>query len=250
MKAVVERFAALNEFRDPAAFMAASGVMVAVVESIKKFAATGGPQSGATRKVLHVVAGPVFLLTWPWFSDEARAKWWAAMVPLAMTAKFALVGLGLWKDPADVRVMSRTGSEAEILKGPLFYGAAFIVATLLAFKSLSAAAAIAALCFGDAAAETFGKRYGATNHLPWSPRKSAAGSLAFFLASTAGILAAILAFRAFGFLPEDNNDNLQASLLPTLLAAYLGTIVESLPMHDIDNLLVPATVGFAFHHFS
>jgi len=231
--------------RDPVAFLLSSGIMVAVVEGVKKLALRG-TTSGAKRKALHVLAGPVFLMTWPFFSDEGNL--WAALVPLAMTAKFAAVGLGLLSDPVDVKMMSRGGTREEILRGPLIYGVVFVVATLHSFKKLEAAAALSALCFGDAAAETVGKRFGATHRLPWSRRKSYAGSAAFFVASTAGILLAALAFDTWGFLPLGHNP--QRVLLPAIVASYVGALVESLPMPDVDNVLVPAAVGIVFHHLS
>ena len=136
-----------------------------------------------------------------------------------------------------------TGSKGEILRGPLYYGLVFVAATLLAFQRLDAAAALSALCFGDAAAETIGKRFGDTNRLPWSPRKSAAGSCAFFLASTCGLLLFFVLFQAWGFTTS-------APFLPAIAAAAVGTLVESLPIPDLDNVFVPASVGLVFHHLS
>mmetsp|Transcript_7428 Transcript_7428/g.22908 ORF Transcript_7428/g.22908 Transcript_7428/m.22908 type:complete len:247 (-) Transcript_7428:165-905(-) len=233
---------AASRYGDPGAFAFSTGVVLVVVEGVK-LVAKSLKKTGSTRKLLHVVTGPVFVLTWPLFSDEGKR--WAALVPLGMTAKFAAVGLGLLRDDADVAVMSRTGDRREILRGPLLYGFVFVGTTLLAFKSLTAAAALSALCFGDAAAETVGVRFGRRLKLPWSPRKSVAGSLGFFLAASAGILAAVLAFpdwrRTAGLGPY---------VAPAVLSAVVGALVESLPMPDLDNLLVPAAVGFAFHILS
>ena len=43
-------------------------------------------------------------------------------MPLAITIKFGLIGLGILPDEKTVRSMSRTGRASELLKGPLLYG--------------------------------------------------------------------------------------------------------------------------------
>ena len=68
-----------------------------------------------------------------------------ACVPLAMTLKFALVGLGLLDVEADVRTLSRSGDRRELLRGPLLYGVVFVVATALWFRELPASVALLAL---------------------------------------------------------------------------------------------------------
>mmetsp|Transcript_11330 Transcript_11330/g.45887 ORF Transcript_11330/g.45887 Transcript_11330/m.45887 type:complete len:235 (+) Transcript_11330:224-928(+) len=230
--------------------------MLGVVEGIKLVAKLLRTDPGATRKLLHVAAGPVFLATWPWFSMTPQGSYYAAVVPLGMTAKFGLVGAGILKDPGDVRVMSRTGQRTEILRGPLLYGLVFVGATLLAFQELAAAVALASLCVGDAVAEIVGRRYGAAKRwkLPWSPRKSVAGSLAFFVGSVGAALCGAAYFRHVGFCDTttttcagSSSASFLAEVLPaTVLASLVGTLVESLPFPDVDNVLVPAAVGVAF----
>ena len=55
-------------------------------------------------------------------------------MPLLFTVQFALIGLGVVKDEASVKAMSRSGDRREILKGPLFYGIIFVVMTLVYWK--------------------------------------------------------------------------------------------------------------------
>ncbi len=78
----------------------------------------------ASQADLHARYGGVF-------PEVASARYLAALVPFAITAQFALVGLGVMKDPAAVEAMSRTGDRREILRGPLFYGIIFVVLTIL-----------------------------------------------------------------------------------------------------------------------
>jgi len=225
--------------RDATAFVAASLLLVATVEVVQWV----GQRVRAvnSRKLLHVVAGPVFLITWPWFTAEGRV--WAAMVPAAMTTKFACVGLGLLKDNKAVATMSRSGDKRELLKGPLLYGIVFVAMTLTAWRDVTAAVALMALCFGDAAAEIVGKRYGGANKLPWSPRKSYAGVAGFFIASLLAMSAFSLLFRHWGWTSD-------LFVGPVFLSALVGALVESCPAPDVDNLFVPASVATTFRLLS
>jgi phytol kinase len=68
------------------------------------------------------------------YPDVEISRWLAALVPLVITAQFVLVGTGIIKDDAAVKAMSRTGDRREILRGPLFYGIAFVAITLIYWK--------------------------------------------------------------------------------------------------------------------
>jgi len=85
------------------------------------FAHRGLIEPRLSRKIIHIGTGPLFVLCWNLFSAEPRARVLAALVPLAITAQFVLVGLGVLKDPAAVQAMTRTGDPREILRGPLYY---------------------------------------------------------------------------------------------------------------------------------
>lgn len=224
--------------RDVLAFGASSVIIAGLVELIKGLAPL---RQLSPRKLLHVLAGPIFLFTWPWFTDEGR--YWAAAVPLMMTVKFALVGLGLWGDEEAVRMMSRSGQPSELLRGPLLYGVVFVAATVLAFRDVTAAVALMALCFGDAAAEAFGR--GSRVKLPWSKRKSWAGSAGFVAAALPAMALFAALFQKWGFAPTDA----PFPLTSLALAALAGAAIESLPFRDVDNLSVPFVVGTVFKFF-
>src|SRR5512142_1046104 len=84
------------------------------------FAHRGWISSALSRKIIHIGTGPLFGITWLLFLDAPAARYLAALIPLAITVQFALVGLGLWQDPSAVEAMSRTGDRREILRGPLY----------------------------------------------------------------------------------------------------------------------------------
>lgn len=187
-----------------------------------------------SRKIIHIGTGPIFVLCWLLFNDQPEARFLAALVPGAITVQFALVGLGILKDPAAVVAMSRTGDRNEILKGPLFYGIAFVVLTLVFWKDTPVGVvALMMMCGGDGLADLIGKRL-KSPRLPWSPKKTLAGSLAVFLGGVGFTLLTLLAHLSGGTFPGGLGDYLVA----VLVIGFAVTLVESLPMPDVDNLTV------------
>jgi len=67
------------------------------------FAHRGWIESRLSRKLIHIGTGPIFVLCWLLFPDVPASRWLAALVPFAITAQFALVGLGIMKDEAAVQ---------------------------------------------------------------------------------------------------------------------------------------------------
>src|SRR5919106_6772886 len=107
-------------------------------------------ESKLSRKFIHIGTGPIFVLCWLMYPNLPISRWLAALVPLVITAQFALVGTGIIKDEAAVKAMSRTGDRREILRGPLFYGIVFIAITLIYWKdSLIGIPALMMMCGGD-----------------------------------------------------------------------------------------------------
>ncbi|MGD8814140.1 MAG: hypothetical protein PVI78_06645, partial [Anaerolineales bacterium] len=87
-----------------------------------------------SRKIIHIGTGPLFVICWNFFSASQQARFLAALVPLAITFQFFLVGIGVMQDQAAVEAMTRTGNRREILRGPLFYGIVFVICTLLFWR--------------------------------------------------------------------------------------------------------------------
>ena len=191
-----------------------------------------------SRKIIHIGTGPLFLVCWHLFSSQPQARWFAALVPLAITAQFAAVGLGVMKDPAAVQAMTRHGDPREILHGPLYYGLVFVGATLLFWRNSPAGVvALMLLCGGDGLADIVGRRWGRVR-LPFNPAKSWAGSLGMFFGGYIFALALLLFFNALG----DFNPPLAPgpTLLATGLIALVATVVEALPLGEVDNLTIAA----------
>jgi phytol kinase len=99
---------------------------------------------------IHILTGPLYLLCWYLFDNSESAKYWACMVPLAMTLKVGAVGAGLLKDPSFVNSMSRSGRASELLLGPFTYGAIFVASTLIYWRhSPGGILSMLLLCVGD-----------------------------------------------------------------------------------------------------
>ncbi len=194
----------------------------------------GWIDSRLSRKLIHIGTGPIFVLCWLLFPDIWYSRWLAALVPFAITIQFALVGLGIMKDEASVKAMSRSGDRREILRGPLFYGIIFVILTVVYWKTTPIGIlALMLMCGGDGLADILGRRV-ISPRLPWNKGKSVVGSLGMFIG---GWLLAVMVIGIYvpaGVLPGP----FSTYLLPISVIALFGMLVESLPLKDIDNLTV------------
>ena len=198
------------------------------------FAQRGWIESRLSRKLIHIGTGPIFVLCWLLFPDEPAARWLAALVPLMIVIQFALVGLGVIQDEAAVQAMTRTGDRREILRGPLYYGIAFVALTILFWKdSPIGMTALMLMCGGDGLADVVGRRI-VSPKLSWSQEKSLAGLISVLVGGwilTAFILFVYVSAGVFA-------GPFSHYLWPITIVTLVGTAVESLPFKDVDNLTV------------
>ncbi len=207
------------------------------------FAHRGWIESRLSRKIIHITTGPIFVLCWLIFRDTPEARWLAALVPFAITAQFALVGLGVIKDEAAVQAMSRTGDRREILRGPLFYGIMFVLMTVLYWKeSPIGITALMLMCGGDGIADLVGRRVKSPGLL-WNRQKTLAGSLGVLFGGWILSMVVISVYLTVSVFPGP----LSGYLIPVALIALGGTLVESLPFRDIDNITVTGVAALLGH---
>ena len=200
-------------------------------------------ESKLSRKIIHIGTGPIFVLCWLMYPDVQISRWLAALVPLVITIQFALVGLGIIKDEAAVKAMSRTGDRREILRGPLFYGIMFVAMTLIYWKdSLIGIPALMIMCGGDGIADIVGRRVSSPK-LPWSREKSVAGSLSVF---AGGWLLTIIIFAIYVWIGAFSGP-VTRFFLPVTWVALGAMLVESLPFRDIDNITLTAVCALIGH---
>ena len=193
--------------------------------------------SQLSRKIIHIGTGPIFVLCWLLFSDQFSARLLAALVPFAITLQFLFIGIGLIKDQASVDAMSRYGDRREILKGPLFYGIVFVLVTVVFWDVTPIGiVALMILCGGDGLADIVGNRI-ESRKIPWSRRKSIAGTIAMFLGGWLLTFLILAIFISVGAIPI----SISKILLPITLISAVCTIVETLPFKDLDNITVPIT---------
>jgi phytol kinase len=191
--------------------------------------------STISRKVIHIGTGPLFVACWVLFDASVYSRYIAAIVPLISTVQFFLAGIGKLKDRGSIESMSRSGDYRELLRGPFLYGIAFILITLVFWlNSPVGVVALMTLCGGDGLADIFGKKCG-RKVLPWSAKKTWAGSLAMF-AGGYGLSALIV-----GFLALTGNLSINFTIFLAKLAGVVlvSTIVESVSRSDVDNITVP-----------
>jgi phytol kinase len=194
----------------------------------------GWVESRMSRKIIHIGTGPLFVLCWLMFPEGYLSRWLVALVPLVITLQFALVGLGIIRDEAAVRAMSRSGDQREILRGPLFYGIVFTAMTVLFWRdSLIGISALMIMCGGDGIADIVGRRV-KSPRLFWSPEKSIAGSLSVLVG---GWLLTILILSAYVWAGAMIGP-VSHFLLPVTWVAAGAMLIESLPFKDVDNITI------------
>lgn len=189
-----------------------------------------------SRKLCHILSGMVFMLLWPLFSSAPQAKWLAALAPAANGLRMIGLGLGIWKNEALVKAISRGGSQSELLHGPLYYAITITISTLCFWRnSPVGAVAVATLCAGDGFADILGRKYGA-HKLPYNNSKSFVGSVAFFVIASLASMGYLAYFSAFGFFTATTK-----MYFATLGVTFASAVAESLPLPLDDNFTVPFT---------
>jgi phytol kinase len=218
-------------------------IAVLFLRLMDALAQRGLVESRLSRKLIHIGTGPIFVLCWLMYPNVPISRWLAALVPLVITAQFALVGTGLLKDEAAVKAMSRTGDRREILRGPLFYGLAFFAITLIYWKdSLIGIPALMMMCGGDGIADIVGRRVRSVR-LPWSPEKSLAGSLSVF---AGGWLMTLFIFAIYVWSGVFHSPITQY-IFPVTLIALGAMLMESLPFKDVDNITLTVASALIGH---
>lgn len=205
-----------------------------------------------SRKLLHTFSGPLLLMHWPLYSGSPFASYAAALIPLLQIARLISAGSGTGRESELVRAVSRSGMKKEALQGPFIYTVVLVVATLAFFRgSPVGIVAVAQMAVGDGLSDIIGRRWG-TVKLPFSPRKSLQGSLAFvvgaFLATT-GLLYFISALGFPAVLGPQSLGIFSVDLVAKILFISLAcAAVESIPATYLDdNISVPIAAAVLTH---
>ena len=212
-----------------------------VVQINGKIQKSGKLPTYVTRKIVHILAAPVFLLTWLLFSGTIFSRYIASIVPLLFIVQFTLIGTGKMEDEAFIRSMSRSGDPKELLKGTLYYAIILLVVTILWFTNgvenanPGALIILGCLAGGDGFADIIGRKYGGEKKFGlFDAEKTIAGTIAMFFGSF------IFSFGLIAIFSIGIPDfNLVTLLLPIVIISLIVTIVEALSPPNFDNLTIP-----------
>lgn len=200
-----------------------------------------------TRKLVHTLVAPVFILTWPLYTGTWSSRYFAAVVPLMFVALFYAIGSGMMKNEAFVKSMSRSGEASELLQGTLYYSVLVLLTTLLWFYvpagGLAAATpnaiiVMGCLAGGDGLADMIGRRYGTRKYGFGGSVKSIEGSVGMFLGSV--IFSLVLVWAVGLGVPAWN---VGAFIAPVVVFALGATIIEGITPKNLDNWTI--SIGVA-----
>ena len=218
------------------------------VKGITLPAKNGWLESRDSRKIIHTLSAPLFILLWPTFSNAYGARIFASIVPLLNAVRLYLAGSGGGGDGKQsseselADAISRSGDASEALGGPFIYVWVLFFSILFFWTdSPVGVVAVANMAIGDGLADIVGRRLGSDNKWAFNSSKSMAGSAAFVAGSFAGSYGLISWLTRFGAM--DALDMGPVGLAGRLLAiAVICAAIELLDFVD-DNWSVPLSAA-------
>ncbi|MHA2281401.1 MAG: diacylglycerol/polyprenol kinase family protein [Promethearchaeota archaeon] len=190
-----------------------------------------------TRKIVHIFAGPVYCISWLFFSGTIFSRFIALIVPGFFILTFVMIGTGRMKNENMVKSMSRTGDPKELLGGTLHYAIIMVIFTILWFyypANPSGLIIVGVLAGGDGIADIVGRKYGGEKKFGLGgSQKTLKGTLGMFIGSVLTSLILVLIF-----LIERPEFNLAMLILPILIISAVCTVVEALAPKGHDNWMI------------
>ncbi|MFX0204979.1 MAG: hypothetical protein ACFFDT_03270, partial [Candidatus Hodarchaeota archaeon] len=119
-----------------------------------------------SRKLIHICAGPTFVLSFIFYSGSWFSPYIASILPGIFVLLFFLIGVGIIKNEHFVHSMSRSGDPRELLRGTFYYACVGGIVTLFFWTSYPPTASsspisiviISTLAFGDGFADIVGRK--------------------------------------------------------------------------------------------
>ncbi|VVA20561.1 PREDICTED: phytol kinase [Prunus dulcis] len=206
-------------------------------------------QQSLSRKLVHILSGLLFMLSWPIFSTSTAARYFASVVPLVNCLRLLLHGLSIVTNEGLVKSVTREGNPKELLRGPLYYVLILILCALAFWReSPVGVVSLAMMCGGDGVADIMGRKFGSIK-IPYNQKKSWAGSISMFLFGFVISIGMLYYYSFLGYFQLNWVETVEKVALISLVA----TIVESLPITDVldDNISVPlVSMAAAYLSFS
>ncbi len=223
-------------------------ILLAIVQINAFLQKKGKVSQIITRKLVHILAGPVFVVTWMLFSGEIVSHYVAAIVPLLFVLQFLTIGMGIIKSESFVASMSRSGDPQELLQGTLYYAIVMVLMTWFWFyvpstgisnANPTALLIIGCVSGGDGLADIIGRKFGGKKIGIKGSEKTYIGSIGMLVGSilVSSILVLIFSLEVPQF-------DILILILPIIVVSIVATIVEAVSPKDTDNFTVFLTVVF------
>ncbi|KAI9156131.1 hypothetical protein LWI28_001104 [Acer negundo] len=194
-------------------------------------------QQSLSRKLVHIMSGLLFVVSWPIFSTSMEARYFASFVPLVNCVRLIVHGLSLVKDEGLIKSVTREGKPEELLKGPLYYVLMLMLCAVVFWReSPIGVVSLGMMCAGDGFADIIGRRFGSMK-IFYNPKKSWAGSISMFISGFLISSGMLYYYSVLGYFELDWVSTMGRVALVCLVA----TVVESLPTTHLidDNISVP-----------
>jgi len=235
--------------RDLGASLLCAVLGVAFVKAVTILASIDVLNPRDSRKIIHTLSAPLFMLFWPLFSDAGGARYFAAIVPLANAVRLVVAASGSQDEEELASAVSRSGDAKEAIGGPFFYVIVLLTSVLMFWRDdLTGIVAVSTMAAGDGLADLIGRRFGNGNKWSFNQDKSIAGSVAFFVGASSCSVALALWFGYTGALTLSLELSDLASRIVVISA--ISAVIELIPVVD-DNWSVPlgaAILSAAFLH--
>lgn len=199
--------------------------------------------SKTSRKITHILSAPLFIITWPLFSEASGARIFAGLVCLTNMYRLYLAGTGDAAESSMVSAISRSGDKSEVLGGPFIYVCLFTFFLLVFWRnSFPGVVAMTTMAAGDGMADIIGRNYGRDSYKwPFSDgEKSLVGTIAF--AVFAFGLTTVICYWLIATGSLVSSLTLSAMATEILFISCICAVVEILPVGD-DNYTVPGTAA-------
>jgi len=186
-----------------------------------------------TRKFVHIMAGPVFVVTWMLFSGEIVSHYIAVIVPLLFVLQFITIGLGVIKNESFVASMSRSGDPRELMVLMTFFWF-YVPSTGISNANPTALLIIGCVSGGDGFADIIGRKFGGEKKFGIKgSEKTIIGSIGMLVGSilVSSILVLIFSLEVPQF-------DILVLILPIIVVSIVATVVEALSPKGTDNFTV------------
>ncbi len=218
-------------------------ILLAIVQINAYMQKKGKVSQIITRKFVHILAGPVFVVTWMLFSGGIISHYIAVIVPLLFVLQFVAIGTGIMKNESFVSSMSRTGDPRELLEGTLYYAIVMVLMTFFWFyvpstgienANPTALLIIGCVSGGDGLADIIGRKFGGEKKFGIKgSEKTIIGSIGMLVGSILVCSILVLIFSL-----EVPTFDLLTLIGPIIVVSIVATLVEALSPKGTDNFTV------------